>query len=1091
MSDRNVPDHPSTDRPRRLVSSPITRRRILQLGGLSAATVALTSRAQAGAAAPAAAAPSSPEQHWSNGWIATANSAADFRQDSDFARSGSASLKAINLSGLAPNVYGTVWQAVAVAPQTTYVLQGWVKAESQRAAFLTLDPGWIQRFSPPDGTYDWREFSFEYTTGPNENQVNVRLVVQDLTGGLWLDDITLTVKNQNDNLLRNGGFESGPGDAALVARYDTLLGQLPALRDQLERASKRGIAVDYELVKYQTIDTFLRYGREELEHMGWSWSIDGPSRSGYIIGVLEGLHGEATHSVDSYLTGAAKSLVVPRYATGSHGVQVRGRSLVADTVAADGHTSKAAPVLLTGYGHFDQVERDIAKFKDFGVNAIQIEIGPDSTVFPADLPGYQPSGDLLFARDTRVRRTGKASLKVVSPPGATHTGMLTQIVMGQQNRTYQVSAWVRAQDASGLQIMVASPLNSGSTIARPTPPSIAVLPEGSYDWRQITFSATTGSEFHRIAVSIGGESVTGAVWIDELSVTEQGKGPNLVANPGFEHYATGDFSVDTTLVRDRVVAALQQAEKHDIAINLLLSPHLMPEFPFDKWPDLRVPNPNFLGYDINNPHARAIIQAHIEAVVSNVGHFASLQSLVLSNEPVYANSTTSQYTQSLWRAYLQRRYGTVDSMNVVWNTRYASFDVVQPLSGSVAASPRYYDWWQFNSTMFADWHQWMAEQVHRLAPGVPVQTKIMASMFGSRDALSWGVDPELFGALSEISGNDAFALLEAGRQGRANETGFYDLQSSMAEHPIFNTEDHLVSDFNPSFVPEHALNARQVLWNGAVHGRNGSTAWLWSVEWDMMLIRPDVVAAVGRAGLDLNRLADEITAFQNAKPRVAVLASDAANIYSADGAYATAFSNAHQALNYNGQKVRLITDRHVGEGGLSGTELLVLPNATHVESSTLKGVADYVRRGGHVVAIGDDNLSFDAYDRPLDATGRAQALNGALVLPATVQFEDLRTTLLGELKTLGIATVVLVDAGTGQPVDGVDYQTVTTNGQTIVNVVNEDAQAKQIAVQVNGQQVIASVHELIADATVGGSQPIPLAGLGVLLLALPPRTNAK
>ena len=38
------------------------------------------------------------------------------------------------------------------------------------------------------------------------------------------------------------------------------------------------------------------------------------------------------------------------------------------------------PVFFCGYGHFGSVKRDVQKLRDYGLNIIQVEFGPRSTV---------------------------------------------------------------------------------------------------------------------------------------------------------------------------------------------------------------------------------------------------------------------------------------------------------------------------------------------------------------------------------------------------------------------------------------------------------------------------------------------------------------------------------------------------------------------------------------------------------------------------------------------------------------------------------------------------------------------------------------
>jgi len=66
------------------------------------------------------------------------------------------------------------------------------------------------------------------------------------------------------------------------------------------------------------------------------------------------------------------------------------------------------------------------------------------------------------------------------------------------------------------------------------------------------------------------------------------------------------------------------------------------------------------------------------------------------------------------------------------------------------------------------------------------------------------------------------------------------------------------------------------------------------------------VNQVGRTGLDLNRLAGDVTAFQNAPPKVGILYSTASNVYTSGTGYVNATNNVYKALLYDGQKAGFV-----------------------------------------------------------------------------------------------------------------------------------------------------------------------------------------
>jgi hypothetical protein len=273
---------------------------------------------------------------------------------------------------------------------------------------------------------------------------------------------------------------------------------------------------------------------------------------------------------------------------------------------------------------------------------------------------------------------------------------------------------------------------------------------------------------------------------------------------------------------------------------------------------------------------------------------------------------------------------------------------------------------------FAGWHRWMADIIHEIAPGMPVHAKIMMSAHWGRNGHGiWSVDPELFGDLSQIHGNDCCkwyvqpspgdtANPKAWADDWVGENMGYDVQRSMGDKPVFNSENHFILDRYVDAVP--AAHLYNVMWQGAVHGMSASTSWVWERTFDVshdftgsIMHRPACTEAQNLACLDLNRLSREVNALQRVKPRVVLFSSLASNIY--DKAYVRALQEAYVAFLMSGGPVGFVTERQLerwNQGGevpypLQGAKVLVLPGVTRISDSTLAGIAKFAAAGGAVV----------------------------------------------------------------------------------------------------------------------------------------------
>jgi hypothetical protein len=127
--------------------------------------------------------------------------------DTEVKHSGTASLKLTNATPRSANRYATVLQTVEVEPATQYSFSAWVKGESVSRASIALNSQWTQRFQIPSGTYDWTLLQWTVTTAADQTSFGLRMISEDITAGLWLDDVVMTRAGSSTNLIINPGFD--------------------------------------------------------------------------------------------------------------------------------------------------------------------------------------------------------------------------------------------------------------------------------------------------------------------------------------------------------------------------------------------------------------------------------------------------------------------------------------------------------------------------------------------------------------------------------------------------------------------------------------------------------------------------------------------------------------------------------------------------------------------------------------------------------------------------------------------------------------------------------------------------------------------
>jgi len=378
-------------------------------------------------------------------------------------------------------------------------------------------------------------------------------------------------------------------------------------------------------------------------------------------------------------------------------------------------------------------------------------------------------------------------------------------------------------------------------------------------------------------------------------------------------------------VSDRAVqdflAVCDRAAQAGVAVNLLISPHYFPGWALEKWPHLRECRGGFLRFCIHAPESRQILERYLRYIIPRIQDHPALHSICLTNEPVSVELTKCRYVPQLWHQWLRREHGDLATLNRRWGTNYQSFDDIPVPEPRFEAAPLVYDFVRFNQETFAAWHRWLADLIHEMAPHLPVHAKIMmGAHFGRHSHGPWSVDPELFGQLSDINGNDCVKWYA--RRGDwachwQTENMAYDFQRSMADKPVFNSENHLIPDRDTDYVPPDYI--RNVYWQGAVHGQSATTTWVWERTYSptsdfagSIMHRPACVEAMGQTGLDLMRLAPEVTALQRLEPPVALLWSLASVVY--DQGHLSVLRQAYEALNFCGVKLGFVTERQLASG---------------------------------------------------------------------------------------------------------------------------------------------------------------------------------
>ncbi len=850
-----------------------------------------------------------------------------------------------------------------------------------------------------------------------------------------------------------------PGE--LQDKLQRILDKLPLLEQQLDIAEAQGLSTDYERINYTVIKQFITYGQGDIAN-------NRLGRAYYVAEQLERLYNEAQSRLQQYLEGSSQPQEVPRYITGT--TDISGYSFMGDTIVRSSGSEQRRPIFFTGYGHFGQVREDIPIFQDLGNNIIQIELGPRDVILDKK----------DFVNQYTVSRSGNVNASANVVKGISHSGdsslqlknesamqsnvyiNVAQTIPVEPDTTYEFRVWVKGENAKNTWFPGGAAMKQRKS-----------FPSGTYDWREVVYEYTTGSDETSYKLMIVSENI-GTIWVDDIQVAKMGSSDNLVQNTGFEEWGgyseDKEYVVSTRKIESDIQQVLHRAEESDIAVNLLISPHYFPAWALTKWQDLNVLNNGFIKFSIFHPKAKEIIEDYLCALIPAVATYDSLHSITLSNESVY-QSNKDPYALPIWHQYLKDTYQeNLNELNRIYQSDYSTFEEV-PMPANVTANPWSYDYVMFNHDYFARWHEWMIDVIRELAPELPLHAKIMGDPQGS---LSWGVDIERFSEFSQINGNDNWNYINEGPKGFMEELSFYDMQTSFKQAPVFNSEHHIIADGDKVYTPEQAKHFRTVLWQSAVHGRSASTIWIWERTYDesssregSVLHRPDVVAEAGRTNLDLNRLAWEITAFQNEQPQVALLYNVPAGIFSGD--FSSNMLRAYEALSYSGYKTGFISEKQIAAGNLANYKLLVVPYVTRMEASTLTEIKSFIEQGGKVLLIGTHALKLTPHGEEQAAADRQYIFDHAEYISAAdwtaAQMRDFMEPVLTSIHPHHIQ---LIDSSSGKMPYHVEWRSTTYEDKTLLNIVNYGSTAITVHVR-SGNQVMDSLTNLITDEAANGS----------------------
>lgn len=833
--------------------------------------------------------------------------------------------------------------------------------------------------------------------------------------------------------------------SVLAAETVDFSADINELKSLIAECNALGISTDYESMTCAVLEKYSVLINNDLKN---DYKYANTS-----LGFMYEMFDDTKAKLQSYIDGEATPLE-GAVTYDSFDVTANGTSLYSD----------GRPFYSIGVGHFQAARNDIPYFPAMGITNIQTELGV--TKLNADTLGWAlriKNADYSVEKKT-VSGGDRLTLKNnVAYDGASRV-VFTKYVECKPNTKYKFGLKIRGENSSDNSFWFSA---EGPDSGRYY---VGKNKLTSTRFNEFSVEHTTTADQTQLYLSFGSYD-TADVQLADFYLYELDSNGNTV---GENIVVTGEAHLKS------LTDALENAEKNNVGVCLLLSPHYFPT----GLDESVYATGSGIGYNINAPQAKTVIENYLRMLMPIVKDYKALTSICLSNEPTFNTRAFPDFYNPLFREYLQSVHGDIETLNSRYGASYSSFDEISMPSDLTSGDPVCYDWIEFNDRTFTDWHKWMADIIKEYVPDMPLHAKILGNYFpdgkdikdSDRGVLGRGVDLEMFDEFSDYAGNDALDWF--GRQNFYYSMMFlYDYQHSVTNKPVYDTEEHMIGDREGNFNAQMRRHVRNNLWQGAIHGRNLSSVWTWDKDYstagDNSLyagigFRPDAAAELGRTSLDLSRLAYDVDELNRNEERTAIFYSKPTRLYS--DTYTYNLRETYKALLNMGEKVGVVSDKSVGK--LSGYDVLIIPGAENAMPETLTAINSFISGGGKVIYTGDV-LAKDEYNRPADNSLIKSKGHTYSVSSAATDLKKL-------YKSFDMTEIELLDENGGE-LSGLDWQYSIKDGRLLINVTNvykdED---KKAYVYANGER-LSDMENLLTGEK--GIELVELAGETPALLS--------
>ncbi len=806
--------------------------------------------------------------------------------------------------------------------------------------------------------------------------------------------------------------------------YDTntYTSQLETMDNLMEECNNNGISTDYERAAYTTMSIFKSFMDSD--------SVSNQERLEYNGKYLDSLYTDTIEKLEDYKAGTITS----RPAINSFGGQdfnIRNKKLVDN----DGNT-----YFSVGYGHYMN-QSSINNISNFGMNNTAVEIGPWNIAKATDICNWR-----LEAGTGNSISIDKDILKMERNSG---TSAFYQTVPVKRNTTYTVSARIKS-DANSYTVF----LGDGTDFK---------LIDNT--WKEYTWQVSTGdSDFYNLRLKAT-QGVATSIYFDDITMTSGDA--NIVKNGDFAKGAGYAFTNEY----DYIYNCLNYAQENGIAINVLLSPHYVPDFLKTIYPDafkideIKITNSqnvdegkmvNNFNFILSDKNMVEFYMEYYAFVAHMLKDYPALASIILANEPRFEAATSPDFYNPKFAEWLENKYKTEEEFKKVYGDAYNSFaDVTMPqqISYYTPRTALDYDYICFNEDELAEFFS-MAATAVRSETNKPLSIKSQNTLMfvdgiNSLERLRWGNNVEKLNNSMDLAGCDNYCVYNWPAT-RADTMAWYDMLSSLTGKPVYNSEDHVVPDASNGYIGDEQVKyVRFNIWQGAMHHKVMSSLWTYNRQegFDSLMDQADSTYVAAKTSLQLNENANVLSAFLDKEPEIAILYSPASKLYDTRS-YGSAFLNAYKAALATGRKVGFVTEDNIAN--INKYKVLIVPAVKYTKASALEGIYSFINSTTKVILTGNC-FEGDEHKLSLDTNLVANVKSAA----------NTTNDIASELNSYFGSNIKLVDES-GNAVTDVDWQYAIKGRKMYVNLCNIGDETKKVYVNYEGENV-ASVYNEFDD----------------------------